>query len=169
MIFYIADMHLFHENILRLSNRSFNTIEEMNQAIIDNWNAKVSDNDTVYILGDISLGWTQEVIKILKTLKGKKVLVIGNHDHKSLKNAEYRELFEEIVPYKEIVDEGRRVILFHYPIEEWNGFFRDSIHLYGHVHINDGNLNPIKNRYNVGVDRLNFQPCTLTEIISLNN
>lgn len=52
MNYYIADMHFGHDNIRRLSNRPFKTIEEMDRTIIDNWNSRVSDNDDVYILGD---------------------------------------------------------------------------------------------------------------------
>lgn len=167
--FYIADQHLFHENIIRLSNRPYHSIEEMHKDMIKKWNRKVSDDDTVYILGDVSLGHSEQVISIFKKLKGKKVLVLGNHDHKCLRNPKFKQLFEEITPYKEIVDDNYRVILFHYPIEEWNGYFRNSIHLYGHVHINDGNLKEIKNRYNVGADKLNMEPCTLKEIFEISS
>lgn len=167
--FYIADLHLFHENILRLSNRPFSTLTKMHETIIENWNKKVTKDDNVYILGDVSLGHTQEVIKILKQLNGRKILIIGNHDHKCLKNKEFRNEFIEITSYKELEDNNKKVILFHYPIEEWNGYFRNSIHLYGHVHINDMNLKPLKNRYNVGIDKLNFEPCSLDEIITINS
>jgi calcineurin-like phosphoesterase family protein len=52
--FYIADLHFGHWNIVRYDNRPFESIEEMDNALIRNWNNVVSDEDTVYILGDIS-------------------------------------------------------------------------------------------------------------------
>lgn len=165
---YISDLHLFHGNVIKMCNRPFNSIDEMHRTIINNWNNKVNNDDMVYILGDISLGHTQGCIEILKKLKGKKTLIIGNHDKKSLKNQTFCDLFEEITIYKEINDNGQKIVLFHYPIEEWNGFFRGYIHLFGHVHDKEYNLRKIPNRYNVCSDVLNFIPSTLEEIIQMN-
>ena len=84
MNYYIADTHLGHDNIRRLSRRPFKTIEEMDKTIIDNWNGRISDNDDVYILGDFSYK-SENTITYLKHLKGKKHLLIGNHDSRLLK------------------------------------------------------------------------------------
>lgn len=170
MNYYTSDLHLFHANIIRLCDRPFKDIFEMNRTIIDKWNKRVKYNDTVYILGDVGLPKSREdvthTIKTLKMLNGHKVLIVGNHDKDLLKHPEFRACFDEIHHYREVRDNKRKVVLFHYPIEEWNGFYRDSIHLYGHVHNSDVGLKQIKNRYNVGVDVNDFEPKTLDELIA---
>lgn len=171
-IFYISDLHFYHKNVLSLCNRPYNTIEEMNEDIINKWNSVVTPNDVVRILGDVAFPKSQEdidkVIKIIKKLNGNKTLIVGNHDWKLLKNEKFIKLFSSIENYMSTKDNGRKVILFHYPIEEWDGYYRDSIHLYGHVHNNDLELKKIKNRYNVSADVLGFIPKTLDELIELN-
>ena len=84
-IFYIADTHFGHDNIRKLSNRPFSTVEEMDNALINNWNSVVTDDDDVYILGDFSYK-SEDPIDYLKKLNGKKHLIVGNHDNKLLKN-----------------------------------------------------------------------------------
>ncbi len=84
MICNIADTHIDHDNIRRLSNRPFNTVEEMDKTIISNWNSRVTDNDDVYILGDFSYK-SKAPIVYLKQLNGRKYLIVGNHGSKLLK------------------------------------------------------------------------------------
>jgi len=124
----------------------------------------------VYILGDFSLSSNNEVItNYANQLNGHKILIKGNHD----KNHMPEGLFQEICHYKEIHDDGYKVILFHYAIESWLGRFdkdnrgnqnkKQSIHLHGHSH----SLTPIiPNRYDVGVDCTNMEPVTLKEILN---
>ena len=99
MNYYIADTHFGHDNIRRLSNRPFNSVEEMDKAIIDNWNRKVTDDDDVYILGDFSYK-SEDPIEYLKKLNGRKHLIVGNHDNKLLKNPNCKKYFVEIVDMK---------------------------------------------------------------------
>lgn len=168
-IFYISDMHFFHKKVINMSNRPFSSIEEMNKRIIKNWNDKVTFYDTVYILGDIAYrAKLNEVINILNNLNGKKHLIIGNHDRNFLNYEEFKNNFETIQDYLVIDDNERKVVLFHYPIEEWEGYFRDSYHLFGHVHNNDKYLKKLNNRFNVSVEKIGYEPCTLDEIIELN-
>ena len=170
MIYYTSDLHLFHYNIIRLCNRSYNTVEEMNGDLIKRWNIKVGPNDDVYILGDIVFKYADinEVKEMLKKLNGKKHLIKGNHD-KFLNQLNWRDYFESLDVYKEINDNGRMVCLFHYPIEEWNGYYRNSYMLYGHVHGNDADLKKHPRKFNVGVDVNGFEPKTLDELIKENN
>lgn len=168
MKYYISDLHFGHENIIRLCNRPFRSVEEMDEAMIKNWNSVVKDNDEVYILGDFNFKSSGE--DYLKRLNGKKFLIVGNHDNVT---PAMHSLCEWIGAYKEIRDGGTKIILFHYPMVEWNGFFRDTIHLYGHIHNSFENnsykvMKTIKNAYNVGADILDFTPRTLEEVISYN-
>ena len=169
MIYYTSDLHIGHENIMRLCKRPYNSTHQMNTDIIYKWNQKVKPEDTVYILGDMFFKFQdiQYVKDVLKMLKGKKILIKGNHDH-FLQQLNWRDYFDKVCDYLKIKDNGRDVILMHYPIEEWDGFFRGSYHLYGHVHNSDNGLRKIDRRYNVGVDINDFEPKTLDELIERN-
>lgn len=169
MIYYTSDQHWFHYNILKLANRSYATVEEMNSDLIIRWNAKVKPDDDVYIIGDMFFKFEdiQQVKDVLNKLNGKKHLVRGNHD-KFLNSINYKDYFEEVVYYKEISDNDRMVCLFHYPIEEWNGYYRNSYMLYGHVHDNDTNIKKHARKFNVSVDVNDFEPKTLDELIEKN-
>lgn len=101
MNFYIADMHFGHKNVIRYDNRPFDSIEEMDKAMITLWNETVGDDDVVYILGDFSWYKEEKTAFILGCLKGHKVLIKGNHDHISPKVARH---FDRICEYAEIKD-----------------------------------------------------------------
>ena len=165
MNYYLSDLHLFHNNILKLCNRPFANIEEMHETIINNWKQKVGKKDMVYLLGDIGLYHPEEIADILHSLPGKKVLIKGNHDIYNLKNRKFCDSFIKITSYLEVKDDKDTIALFHYPIEEWNGYFRKRLHFHGHVHNNDKNLLPLQGRYNVSVDVINYMPMTKEEII----
>lgn len=169
MNYYIADTHFGHDNIRILSNRPFKTIEEMDQTIIENWNKKVKDADDIYILGDFSFRSKDPGI-YLKQLKGNKHLIVGNHDGAILKDPELRKYFVEIRDMKTISDHGTKIVLCHYPLVEWDGYYRGTKHFYGHVHNNMNNptnqyISSIENAYNVGVDIIGFGPKALNEIL----
>lgn len=109
----------------------------MHSYILDHWNRKVTNGDTVYILGDVSMrGRNDALIALVAQFKGKKILVKGNHD--DISDYRYEQLFHEICDYKEVTEtiEGRayKLVLCHYPILMWNGQHRGTILLYGHTH-----------------------------------
>lgn len=166
--FYISDLHFFDKKVIRSANRPHKSLKEMHTDMIVKWNKKVSKNDTVYILGDIAstnnLYETKELIKILKCLNGKKVLVIGNHDRKILNNNAFRSCFVKIEEYIRTFDNKKKVILFHFPIEDWESKKKGAIHLHGHIHKKE--ISHIKNRFHVGCDVQRFTPLTLDEIIN---
>lgn len=169
-IFYIADTHFGHDNIRRLSKRPFKSVGEMDKTIIENWNRKVTNNDDVYILGDFSFKGG-DPIEYAKQLNGKKHLIIGNHDKVLRQHPEFKKYFVEKVDVKTVQDGDTSVFLCHYPLVEWPGYYNNCIHLYGHVHNTFHNETTsyaasMNNAYNVGVDILNFEPCTLEEILS---
>jgi calcineurin-like phosphoesterase family protein len=173
MNFYIADTHFGHANILRLSNRPFPDIESMDRAICDNWNAKVSPNDVVYIAGDFAYKSETNPVAILKSLNGIKILIEGNHDKKNLKNPLFRQCFDHIGQLVSITDEGKRIEICHYPLIEWNGYFRDSYLVYGHIHNNVENrafqiMKDEPRALNAGVDIIGFAPVTFPELIEAN-
>jgi len=139
---YIADCHFYHDRICReMDRRGFSGFEEMNAYMVEQWNSKVRDRDDVYILGDFSIAKADATAKILRQLKGKLHLLIGNHDKYLADRSFDRSLFRSIEPYQEIRDNGRQVILSHYPVFCYKGQYRrDKVGnpltymLYGHVH-----------------------------------
>lgn len=81
MKYYISDLHLFHENAIAFDPRPFASLQEMHDTILKNWNDRVTNGDMVYILGDVSMrGKKEELIAFVAQLKGRKVLIKGNHD-----------------------------------------------------------------------------------------
>lgn len=145
----------------------------MNKSLIKNWNSKVNADDEVYILGDVTMKGADLAAEILYQLKGKKHLIKGNHD-KFIKNQNFdRNIFVSVSDYDEVTYMNTRFILFHYPILEWNGFFRGSIMLHGHQHnhsdYNFRNLQENIKRYDVGVDANNMYPVSAEEIIIFFN
>ena len=159
-----------------MCHRPFENLEQMHQKIKQNWNAVVSEQDDVYIIGDVCLGFNGEIAEYLRKLHGKKHLVIGNHDRKYLANQNFRALFESIDNYLLIDDEERKVVLFHYPILEWDGYFKGYYHIYGHIHNNDANFanqlltrEEFRNAFNAGTDLHDFTPQTLSQLIARKN
>lgn len=131
--FFISDSHFFHKNIILYAERGFKDIHVMNEHMIKAWNGVVTEADTVYFLGDFVYGRdaTQEgAQEVFDRLKGKKHLIVGNHD----KIAKKINGWVTKTNYMELKVDGHQTVLFHYPIREWNGSFHDVIHLYGHVH-----------------------------------
>lgn len=169
MNFYISDTHLGHENIIRLSKRPFTNIEEMDKTIINNWNSVVSSHDDIYIVGDLIFKTKKGYEYYLEQLNGKKHLIVGNHDTKMLKQPNIKRYFESINDLLTVNDGDYTIILCHYPLAEWNGFFRNTYHFFGHIHNNKNEtyeiMKKIKKAYNVGADILNFTPKTAKQII----
>ena len=142
MRYYIADSHFFHGTLnTKMDQRGFESVEAMNQYMLDQWNRKVRKNDDVVILGDLSWGKPKETNDLLEQLNGRLYLIEGNHD-RFLKNREFNAgRFVWIKPYEELQDNKRKVILCHYPIMCYNGQYRldkegnpKVYMLYGHVH-----------------------------------
>ena len=171
MKYYISDLHFFHEKMnYEMDQRGFASVEDMHRYIIRRWNSKVNHRDEVVLLGDISFGKAEETNEVLKKLNGKLCLIIGNHDYRLLKKADFdQSRFEWIKDYYELEYESNFFMLFHYPLEEWNKFYRGAYHLHGHQHNNSlynfENLKKGLRRYDVGVDANNFKPISIDEII----
>lgn len=153
MIWLTSDCHFGHKKILEYSpkTRSYTSVDEMDKSMIDTWNRMVAPEDTVYILGDISFYGVQRTIEIVKQLNGQLHLIKGNHDYKLCENAEFRNLFVSVQDYLEIKHLKTKIVLCHYPILEWNGCHRNSMHCYGHLHNGKSGLEKYK-AMDVGVD-----------------
>lgn len=161
MKYFTSDTHFYHKMCCE-KFRPFETIEEMNEIILVNWNRTVQPNDEIYILGDFSFGNSKQKLDVLKRLNGKKYLINGNHDNL---NKEHKSYFEWVKDYFKLKYQGKTFILCHYPIYSWDKKEYGSIHLHGHTHDNSHDDFKHPNKINVGVDVNNFKPLSIDEII----
>lgn len=164
MIYFTADTHWSHNNIITLCNRPFEHIHEMNKKLIENWNSVVQPEDTVYHLGDIAFKNTTIFHKLKDTLNGKIYLVKGNHDGAFLKWNQQHHFVEVLGDLYEFWYEKQYFVLSHYPLLSWHWMERaKSINLHGHCH---GNVH-IKqnNQYDVGIDYNNFTPISIEKFL----
>lgn len=179
MIWFTSDTHFGHERIIELCNRPFATVEEMNEALIDNWNRVVEPTDLVYHLGDAVMGTFAENVQILGRLNGTIILIPGNHDRVSSayhhRNPAARERFAQMYIDQGVVigAEHSRVFpdfdLCHYPFTDERypelcpeDFGQWLIH--GHVH-DEWQING--RQINVGVDVWEFRPVSLNTILDI--
>ncbi len=167
MIYFTADQHFGHSNILRYESRPFTDVREMNEAMINRWNKIVHKNDTVYILGDMTFSKKEsDVAAIMERLKGKKILVKGNHDYFANK-VWVEKYFEQVADYIEINRNGVKICLMHYPMATWNKKHYGSIHLHGRIHSNKLPFEISGRILNVGVDLFNYEPISIEKVIEL--
>ena len=174
--YFIADTHFGNENTMKKCGRPYKKVKDMDDAMISSWNNIVKDDDDVYILGDFTLYWStkEEVFNILSRLKGKKHLIIGNHDEGWISQCTEEELLKYFctLPQKEAVIKlkGERIEMCHYPKFKFNG-----IMIHGHIHNfknEKSGWSTIKGNssiLNAGVDINGFRPVTLWELRDNNN
>ncbi len=167
MEFFTGDQHLCHANAIEYFHRPFPNVEEMNEALVGNWNRTVSDEDEVYILGDFTMRDTEYADRFLARLRGKKYLIRGNHDYFA-QPYEGRQL-EWVKDYYELQRGGACFILCHYPLADWNRKKHGAYHLHGHAHgdfrYNLRQLAEGTRRYDAGVDANDFTPVARDAIL----
>lgn len=168
MIYYTADLHLGYAPILQATARPFASVEEMDETLIRNWNERVSSEDEVYIVGDLSYNGGKTPVQYLSRLRGIKHLIRGNHDVGIVDAERFFDYCASVTDFLEIDDQGRHVILCHYPILHEKGGYM----VHGHIH-NQRNhayelLRELPRVLNAGVDVNFYRPVTLDELIENN-
>ena len=172
-IFFTSDPHIGHYNIIGFTGRPYNDVKEMNMAIIKNWNEVVSEQDDVFILGDVI--WSDsshEFNRFMNKLNGIKHIIQGNHDSKKA----LRSLPENCILHDDIVHlwiEGMKVefVLSHYPLYSWQGIQRGVINLHGHIHSGENSHNGFDTafvsnyHYDIGVDNNDYYPVELDSLM----
>jgi calcineurin-like phosphoesterase family protein len=176
MIWFTSDPHFWHKNVIEYCQRPFGSLEEMHEALIQNWNKVVRPSHQVFVLGDFAFAGVQKTAEILARLNGRKDLVMGNHDWR-FKSEKWLDLgFDDATSsLMMMLEDVGRVDLSHFPfrgagdhggqeeryaehrLEDRGGWL-----LHGHVH------NAWKRRgrmLNVGVDVRNFAPVSLDELV----
>ena len=147
-IYFTSDLHFSHKNIAKFCPqfRTQTTVDDMDEALIAYWNATVKPEDIVYNLGDVSFARDVPAIaKVLRRLNGQHHLIFGNHDNVIINNSKYflnatkndgNPMLSSMQYYLKLHLEmlSEPLILFHYPIQEWDGCHKGWYHLYGHLH-----------------------------------
>lgn len=177
-IFFTSDTHFGHINILNFCKRPFSSVEEMDEAIITNWNNKVGKDDLVFHLGDFAFATNKRWQDLICKLNGKIILVLGNHDIVRWPGDYTMNLFERVENQIMLkIDNKYKVYLNHFPFLCYDGVYRNpqdcTIQLHGHVHERIGDTGKDKDRlkyrfpyqYDVGVDNNNFTPISWEEIL----
>ena len=150
-VWITSDTHYGHKNICRgvtswiLPNgsipinktRDFDTIEEMNEAIVDGINSVVGQDDVLIHLGDFSFGGFENIQKFRDRIICKEIhLILGNHDtHIENNKGDVQELFTSVNHYTRLLYKNKTFVLFHFPISSWDSLNKGHIHLHGHVHL----------------------------------
>lgn len=158
---FTADTHFGHRHLLgagAFASRPFASMEEHDETLIANWNDVVGARDLVYHLGDFALGPKGHAEAIFPRLRGRKALIVGNHD-KAVRRLPWAEQHEW---HREVTVEGRHVTLSHFPMISWPRCWHGALHLYGHLH---GKIPGTRRSADVGVDLWGFRPVSLTEIV----
>lgn len=156
MIYFTADTHFSHANILKYSNRPFRNVNEMDEAILFNINELVKEADTLYILGDFAFGSTN---LYLNRINCKNIIRIkGSHDR------DISQPYMLVIEPEGLLDEygnQRSISLCHYAMRTWDKSHYASWHLYGHSHCN---LEPYGLSFDVGVDCWDYKPISLLQV-----
>jgi calcineurin-like phosphoesterase family protein len=148
-MWFTADTHFGHGNIIRYCSRPFASADEMDETMIANWNARVGKHDIVWHLGDFS--FRCDPLSYFRRLNGRISFILGNHD----KRSQLTRCTHNVMDVKMLRLDGQQVFLSHYGHRVWPTSFHGSLHLYGHSH---GTLPPLGRSMDVGVDCHGFAP-----------
>ena len=170
-VWFTADTHFGHKNIIRYCLRPFVDVEEMNRVLIENWNSVVGSDDLVFHLGDFSVGGAAEWTSLLNILNGEIFLILGNHDMNNVDQGIMRR-FKRVCMQMLISIGKQRIYLNHYPFLCYGGAYRNTWQLFGHVHTNQQNTGLDSPRlkqlfptqYDVGVDNNNYHPVSFDQL-----
>lgn len=183
-VWFTADLHLGHGNILKYCNRPFlspqerakaatdprgkwrvsaDTVRRHDDELLDAINTRVRPEDRLYVLGDFCWGRYEEALAHRERIACRDVILVwGNHDHR-----EVGRVFQHTLEQGMITVEGQDIWLCHYPLRTWNRRFHGSWSLYGHVHgkfvaEDEANLSSLTR--DVGVDACDYRPLSFQDL-----
>ena len=170
MKYYISDLHFGHANIIKLCDRPFADLLEMDETLIANWNDRVTNGDEIYIIGDLFFRAADCPENYLVRLKGRKHLILGNHDISWIKKVDLKKYFQSVERLA-VINTGKcKATLCHYPMMSFEGAYL----LYGHIHNNKNDaywplLAKMENALNTSVEVNDYRPVTFEELIENNH
>ena len=171
MDYFTADVHAFHEKIIKYSKRPFNDLQHMHDEIINNWNRYTSKDDNIWVVGDfvypLSGPYAQKKFEFVKSLNGHIHVVLGDHDTSA---DFYRHCGINVHKDVYVIDRRREdkpsIALCHWPIRIWPRSHYGAWHLFGHIH-NNNRTKPFDEYYksfNVGMDVWDYQLVSLNQV-----
>ncbi|MHA1478273.1 MAG: metallophosphoesterase family protein [Promethearchaeota archaeon] len=165
MIWFTADYHLSHKNIIKYTGRPFEDIQEMDRVLIKNLEEKITHGDVLYILGDLTFN-EQKANFFFEKFKNIEIhFIIGNHDSSEvIRVAE--QYCTSMSRIKDIKIEGQSITLCHYAMRVWNKSHYNAWQLYGHSH---GKLKSVGKQYDIGVDNNKLYPISFEELQIIMN
>lgn len=175
-IFFTSDLHVGHRNIIKFCKRPWETTEEMEEALIENWNSVITDDDIVFDLGDFAFAPDRKWKEVLGRLNGQHHLIVGNHDVLRNPGEKILKLFDSVHQQLLLNIDGRYVYLNHYPFlcygGSWRGAGNAVYSLHGHVHSGPNcggkDCDRLKYlfpyQYDVGVDNNNYTPISWEQV-----
>ena len=186
-LFFTSDTHYAHSNICSATTkwtessnltREFNSLDHMNDTIVNNINNMVDEDDILIHLGDFSFGGFDKIEEFRSRILCKNIhLVLGNHDHHIERNKEgVQRLFSSVqdylrlevrVPITKATTEKFKFVCMHYPIASWHDMNIGVIHLHGHVHLPSHLRIAAGKAMDVGVDGNGLEPISLDEIVEI--
>ena len=188
-LFFTSDTHYSHANICSATTswvgaenltRKFKSLNQMNDALVNNINTVVGENDVLIHLGDWSFGGFDKISEFRNRILCKNIhLTYGNHDHHIRNNKEdIQDIFRSTQDYlfldirrPSILGKGQMdkysFVCMHYPIASWDSMNDGVIHLHGHVHLPPNLRLGDGKSLDVGVDGNNLNPISLDEILSI--
>lgn len=159
-VYLWADPHFGHKNIIKYENRPFSSVEEMDEALINNWNSVVSKDSIGIMLGDLSFHSISKTSDIVQRLNGTLWLITGNHDSASLelyKSMGFYHVYDKPVIYMDYF------ILSHKPL-----YINENmpyINIFGHVHSQKQYVDFSTQSYCVSVERIGYKPILFNQIV----
>ena len=167
-IWFTSDTHFGHRNVLKFADEKgnairpgFDSVEHMDETLIENWNACVKPEDRVYHLGDVIMGDRSRFEPIMRRLNGQKRLIVGNHD--DIVSICATGLFMKVVMWKSFREDG--FVCTHVPIimdtPNELGLTKAFLNVHGHIHEKP---DPSERHMNICVERTNYRPVHMDEI-----
>jgi calcineurin-like phosphoesterase family protein len=163
-VFFSSDLHFYHKNIIKYSNRPFTDIDDMREGLITNHNSLVGPKDVWFHLGDFAFTNSDNVRRILSRMNGYKIFLKGNHCNWNMLQAMLREgLIDEL--HRDWIGKikDHSFHIYHFPIQSWENAKHGTIHLHGHSH--GSTPSPKMLRLDVGVDCHNWFPVSYESIV----
>ena len=170
-VWFTSDLHFWHKNICKYCNRPYESVEEMNEAIIQNWNAVVKDDDIVFVLGDLGFCGIEKLRPLMLNLKGTIYLIQGNHDSDKVVNRLVEEeIIEAITTLCHITIEGdeecpdQELTLCHFPMIDWYNKEKGAWMIHGHQHQLPETPSCSPKHYDVGLDKNGMTPISFEQL-----
>lgn len=157
---FSADLHLRHK--FMATHRGFESLDEHDEFLIEQWRATVGRREDIYFLGDFTFARKEDAPKLFQALTGTKHLVVGNHDPKHVRDLPWASVHD----LRKVKYMGRSIVLCHYPMLTWQNAHHGTWHLHGHSHGN-GRWSD-STRMDVGIDcHPEMRPFDVEEVVAI--